>query len=123
MASLEASVMVLEVTLPAGSRLGPDPADLNTLAAPKWFFSHIVAQTKAFQKMDLPIKPPTFMDASEPAVFFSQDEIDASCRPFIYFTITKCSYGRPSILKVKQIMSSRFQLKTDFFISILDPFL
>lgn len=62
--------------VPTGdSRLDPDP---NTLATPKRSFAQIVTRTNTFPKMDFSIKPPTFMDADEPAVFFSQKKIETS---------------------------------------------
>lgn len=74
----------------------------------------------ALPNMDIPIKPPALTDVGELVVFFSPEEIETSCRSFLYSLIAKCSYARPSIPEVQMIISSRFQVKIDFLISILD---
>lgn len=71
------------VILPSITCLILTPLNPNTLVAPNRSFSHIVAQTNAFLRLDILIKPPSFLDTAEPVVFFSQEEIDASCRPFL----------------------------------------
>lgn len=62
------------------------------------------------------MKPSAVTDAGEPVVFFSPKEIDSSWKNFRFFVIAKCYYGRMSILEVKQIISPRFQLSSEFLI-------
>lgn len=119
-ASLEVPATTAEVNILADSRLDPNPSDSNSLATLGRSFAQILTQTKAFPNMDIPIKPQASAGASDPTVFFSEQEIEISCRSFLYSIIVKCSYGRPSIPEVKQIIYSRFQLKSDFVISMLD---
>lgn len=57
----------------------PEPPDPKTLATPKRSFTEIVAQSNAFPKFDFPVKPLAFTNAGEPAIFFSLEEIGASC--------------------------------------------
>lgn len=100
-ASLEVPATAAEVNILADSRLDPNPSDPNSLPAPERSFAQILTQTKAFPNMDIPVKPPAFTDASDPTIFFFEQEIETSCRPFLYSIIVKCSYGRPSIPEVK----------------------
>lgn len=51
------SVPTPKVNLPSDSRFDPDPPDPNTLAAPRWSFAKIGAQTNAFTKLDILVKP------------------------------------------------------------------
>lgn len=57
----------------------------------------IVIQINGFPKIKF--KPPTFTEVGELIVFFYQDKIETSCRPFSYYIIAKCSYSCPSIWK------------------------
>lgn len=60
------------------------------------------------------------MDASELTIFHSAEDIEISCLLFLYYIIAKYSYGKTGILEVKQILSIRFQFKSNFVVSILD---
>lgn len=97
MAALEVSKIAPHVNHLADSRFSPDIPDLTSLAALKQSCAQIGAQKNAFRKMDISIKHLAFTDAGELLVFFSQEEIDTPCRPFLHSLIVKCSYGRPSI--------------------------
>lgn len=82
MASMEVPAPKPEVKPPFDSRSDPECPAL--FVAPKRSFAQIVNQMNAFSKIDIPIKPLAFMDAGETAVFFSSEEIEASCRLFLY---------------------------------------
>ncbi|MQM17766.1 hypothetical protein Taro_050743 [Colocasia esculenta] len=68
-------------------------------APPQWPMSFAQALSGSLhpQKALLPVKAPTFTDAGDPAVYFSQEEISKSEEVLQRAIIVKCSYGRPSI--------------------------
>lgn len=76
MVALEVKATVPKVDLLDDFRFYLDPPDPNSLVAPKRSFVRIVAQTNAFPKMDILIKPLAFMDADEQAIFLSPEEIE-----------------------------------------------
>lgn len=83
-----------KLNLPVDSRFDLNPPDHNSLAAHRRPFARIMTQTNAFPKMDIPIKPPAFMDAGEPSVFLCQEEIETSCQPFSYLLLLIPMVGR-----------------------------
>ncbi|XP_042493611.1 uncharacterized protein LOC122073144 [Macadamia integrifolia] len=56
----------------------------------------------------------------EPAVYFSPQELSKSEEPFSLSLFAKCSYGRPPIHEVKEILKKMFSITMDFVISSLD---
>lgn len=68
-ATLEVQTVAPEVNLLTDPKFDPNSPDLNNLAALKRSFVQIVVQTNTFSKMDILIKPTTFTDAGEPAIF------------------------------------------------------
>ncbi|MQM13104.1 hypothetical protein Taro_046025 [Colocasia esculenta] len=72
-------------------------------------------------KVDLPVKVPSFMDAGEPACFFSSEEIAKSEALLKKALIVKCSYGRPLIIDLKAGLSQHLNLRGAFIVSILNP--
>lgn len=45
-------------------------------------YAYIMAQSNSFPELNLPVKPPTFTDSGEPAVFYSAVEIETLVAPF-----------------------------------------
>ncbi|KAK9274317.1 hypothetical protein L1049_019131 [Liquidambar formosana] len=57
----------------------------------------------------------------EPGIYWSKDEIAESAAPLQQTLIGKCSYGRPFLGVIREFIGSKWMLKGEFFVGILDP--
>lgn len=89
-------------------------------AAPRKTFAQIVLEARSHPSASMQVKPPAFTDQGEPAVYFSRDEVQASCSSIQFAVIAKCAYGRPAIPEIKQCLAQRLHLNSDFIISRLN---
>lgn len=83
-------------------------------------FAQVLLETKPRQQVLVQAKSPGFTDQGEPAVFFSDEEIQASCVHLQFAVIARCSYGRPPIPEIKSSLSKQLHLRSDFIISRLN---
>ncbi|MQL94277.1 hypothetical protein Taro_026935, partial [Colocasia esculenta] len=70
--------------------------------------------------LPLAIHPPAFTDAGEPAVFFSVEEINISCKPLELAVIARTPQGRPPFQEIRYHLQQRFKFQEDFLLSALD---
>lgn len=102
--------------LPCGSGGAAD----SNVDAPRKSFAQIVLEAGDRPKVPIQVKPPGFTDQGEPAVYFSAEEIQASCEFFKFAVVAKCSYGRPSIPEIRSFLTQKFQFKSACVISRLN---
>ncbi|CAK9165625.1 unnamed protein product [Ilex paraguariensis] len=57
----------------------------------------------------------------EPDMYWSPDETQEHSRSFKLTLIGKCAYGKPSLGVVKEFINTRWLLKGDFIVGVLDP--
>lgn len=101
---------------PAGERAeGAVPADPARKS-----FAQVLLDTRSPPKVSFKVKNPDFTEQGEPAVFFSADEIQASCEHLQFAAIAKCSYGRPSIPDIRAFLIHTIHIKPDCVISRLN---
>ncbi|MQM17454.1 hypothetical protein Taro_050426, partial [Colocasia esculenta] len=83
-------------------------------------YAQIIASSKPPPAVCIGVKPPTFTDSGEPAVFFSPEEVGKSIHTFNMAIIVRCAYGQCSIPEFKSCISQRLLLKVDFIVSTLN---
>nr|DAD46384.1 TPA_asm: hypothetical protein HUJ06_016321 [Nelumbo nucifera] len=99
--------------------VGPRQGPSSSVVKPRSYAS-VVAETCALEQIHIGVKPPSFTQYGEPAVFFSDIEIEKACEPFRISLIAKCSYGRPSIPEIKSLLLAHFVLQKEVVIFVID---
>ncbi|XP_043701622.1 uncharacterized protein LOC122652044 [Telopea speciosissima] len=82
-------------------------------------FTAVVSRSLAAPMVDVKVKKVS-SHFGEPAVFFSQAEVDRSESAFSTALVAKCSYGRPSLFSIKDFLQKTLFLQGDIIVSLLD---
>ncbi|MQL98843.1 hypothetical protein Taro_031558 [Colocasia esculenta] len=83
-------------------------------------YAQIISSTKPPPSIPIGIKPPSFTDSGEPAVFFTREEVSKSIQTLKFALITRCPFGRCSIPDFKSLLSQRMLLKGEYIVSVLN---
>ena len=78
----------------------------------------VVVGSSSQSSLPVPLKSPSSLKF-EPAIFFSDDEIERLASPFKSALVRKFSHGRPSMEFIRKSFLT-FRLKADYKIGLLD---
>lgn len=67
------------VVFPSDSRIELNPSNPSAKAVPKLPFTQVVSRKNAFLKQDFTIKSFAFTNSNKNVIFFSLEEVEASC--------------------------------------------
>ncbi|XP_010272338.1 PREDICTED: uncharacterized protein LOC104608143 [Nelumbo nucifera] len=90
------------------------------------FASVVVASTNPFPTIldppavDIPLKVPS-IKMGEPTVLFLEEDIEKSLSSLQFALVGKCSYGPPSLVKIREFLVSMFRLQKSIIVTTLDP--
>lgn len=79
-------------------------------------FAEVVGKARS---PSIPLEPPA-THLVEPALFFSEEDIDNLASPFQFALIGKFSHGRPVLAEIRAAFES-FSLKSPYTIGLMDP--